>query len=150
MTMTEHHKLAVLAALLAGLALVLIPMLAHGGAYTGTAGYEGYHGWMDRLTNEVLIARADADDPGKVEPYLGQLQVVRTALLLEDEAAVYKGMNRLMDMLEARVTGISGTVADRIFDYCYEVTPAKFHDVSRHFDNYDPDRWWQEMIYHDQ
>lgn len=146
MTGLAKHKL-VLVALLTGLALVLMPMLAHGAAYPGTWGYKGYHDWIDRLTNEVVIEQGNAADPGQFEPYLGQIQVVRTALLLEDEVLVYRGMNRLMDMLEARENGIPGTVADRIFDYCYEVTPAKFHDVSRHLDTYDPDRWWDEMIF---
>ena len=45
-------------------------------------------------------------------------------------------MNRLMDMLEHRENGIPPEVADRVFDYCYLVTPAKYHDVSRHLDRF--------------
>ena len=50
--------------------------------------------------------------------------------------AVYVAMNRLMDMLEQRENGIPPEVADRLFDYCYLVTPAKYHDVSRHIDRF--------------
>ena len=41
-------------------------------------------------------------------------------------------MNRFMEMLQAREQGIAADVADRLFDYCYLVTPARYHDVSRH------------------
>lgn len=30
------------------------------------------------------------------------------------------------------VYGISGESADRLFDYCYTVTPVKYHNVPRH------------------
>ncbi len=36
--------------------------------------------WVDHLTDEVILAQANALDPGKFEPYLGQLQVVSSAL----------------------------------------------------------------------
>jgi hypothetical protein len=109
--------------------------------------FEGYPYWIDKLTNEVLIAKADAKNPATFEPYVGQLQVVRTAWFRGDEGAVYRGVNRFMDMLEAREGGIPGKTADFIFDYCYEVTPKNLHDVSRHVGRYDP-MWWWELIDH--
>lgn len=108
----------------------------------GMAGYEGFHGWIDRLTNEVLLAKADSARPANWELLLGQLGVVRTALTRGDEIAVFNGVNRFMDMLEMRENGIEGKAADFVFNYCYEATPAKFHDTSRHIATYDPMWWW--------
>ncbi|WP_447974699.1 hypothetical protein [Nitrospira sp. Kam-Ns4a] len=139
------HKRFCLTAFVGGVVLMLVPMTA---AAFGPD-YEGYHGWIDRLTNEVLIAQASAPDAqaAAFEPYLGQLMVVRTALGRGDEAAVYRGVNRFMDMLENGESGIPAADARRLFDYCFEVTPAKYHDISRHIGKYDPMRWWDEMIY---
>ncbi len=139
------HKGLRLVAFVGGVALSLVPLTA---AAFGPD-YEGYHGWIDRLTNEVLIAQASVPDTqaAAFEPYLGQLMVVRTALGRGDEAAVYRGVNRFMDMLENGENGIPPTTARRLFDYCSEVTPAKYHDVSRHIGKYDPMRWWDEMSY---
>ena len=39
-------------------------------------------------------------------------------------------------MLEERENEISPEVADRLFDYCSLVTSAKYHDVSRHIDQF--------------
>lgn len=61
---------------------------------------------------------------------------MRAHLINDDSEAVYGAMNRLMDMLEQRENGIPSEVADRLFDYCYLVTPAKYHDVSRHIDRF--------------
>lgn len=123
--------------LVAGLVLPVTPM-----ALLASENFD----WSDQLVNEVLIARADSNEPAKWEAYLRQLQVVKRALDRGGDAATYNAVNRFMDMLEAREGGIPGEVADRLFDYCYEVTPAKFHDVSRHLRKYDPDRWWEEMM----
>jgi hypothetical protein len=132
----ETHKL--LMALVIGVLAVAFLMPATAWAF------EAYPFWIDKLTNEVLIAKDEARNlkTANFEPYLGQLLVVRTAWFRGDEAAVYRGVNRFMDMLEAREGGIPGKTADFIFDYCYEVTPAKFHDVSRHLGKYDPMWWW--------
>ena len=59
------------------------------------------------------------------------LDAMVRAVLVESEA-VYRAMNRFMEMLQAREEGISDEAADRLFDYCYLVTPAQYHDVSRH------------------
>jgi hypothetical protein len=145
--MTEHSQrsgtlpLAAPVGLLV-LALVPAPSWAFGGDY------EGYHGWIDRLTNEVKIAQANAaGTDAAFEPYVGQLIVVKAALERGDQPGVYRGVNTFMDMLAKREHGISAAEADRLFDYCYEATPAKFHDISRHIARYDPMRWWDEMIY---
>lgn len=94
--------------------------------------------WLDALTNAVLIERRSGDGhPGvRVEPYLGQLQVVRTHFERGDVAATYRAMNRFMDMLESRENGIPAATADWLFDFCYVVTPAKYHDVSRHMERF--------------
>src|SRR5690606_29978923 len=74
--------------------------------------------WLGTLTEAVLQAsRRDADLSGdRYGPYLGQLQVVREALIRGNRAAVYRGMNRFMDMLERRQHGISPDMADWLFD----------------------------------
>lgn len=94
--------------------------------------------WLDALTNAVLIERrSGGGHPGvRFEPYLGQLQVVRTQFERGDVHATYKAMNRFMDMLEKRENGIPAATADWLFDFCYIVTPAKYHDVSRHMERF--------------
>ena len=93
--------------------------------------------WLGAMMQAVLVEQAN-EGPfwGTFAPYVAQLKIVRGHLLNEDTAAVYVAMNRLMDMLEQRENGIPPEVADRLFDYCYLVTPAKYHDVSRHIDRF--------------
>ena len=85
----------------------------------------------------VLVEQAN-EGPlwGAFVSYVAQLETVRGHLVNGDGGAVYLAMNRLMDMLEQRENGIPPEVADRLFDYCYLVTPAKYHDVSRHIDQF--------------
>lgn len=94
--------------------------------------------WLDALTNAVLIERRGGGGyPGVVwEPYLDQLQVVRMHFERGDVAATYHAMNRFMDMLEKRENGVNAATADWLFDFCYIVTPAKYHDVSRHIEKF--------------
>lgn len=94
--------------------------------------------WLDALTNAVLIERrSGGGHPGvRFEPYLGQLQVVRTQFERGDVVATYRAMNRFMDMLEKRENGIPVATADWLFDFCFVVTPAKYHDVSRHIETF--------------
>ena len=93
--------------------------------------------WLGAMMQAVLAEQAN-EGPfwGTFAPYVAQLEVVRGHLLNEDTAAVYRAMNRLMDMLEERENGIPPEIADRLFDYCYVVTPATYHDVSRHIENF--------------
>lgn len=146
--MTGHiHRSGTLP--LAALVGLLVLALAPASSWAFSGDYEGYHGWIDRLTNEVKIAQANAaGTDAAFEPYVGQLMVVKAALKRGDQAGVYRGVNAFMDMLEKREHGISDADAARLFDYCYEVTPAKFHDISRHAATYEPMRWWDEMVYH--
>lgn len=97
----------------------------------------GAEDWLDAMMRAVLAEQAN-EGPfwGAFAPYVAQLHVVREHLRKDDTAAVYGAMNRLMDMLEQRENGIPSEVADRLFDYCYLVTPAKYHDVSRHIENF--------------
>lgn len=89
--------------------------------------------WLDSLVQAVLAEQAkEAALGGKFSPYLAQLMTVRGHLINGESEAVYRAMNRFMDMLQAREEGMSPEVADRLFDYCYLVTPAQYHDVSRH------------------
>ena len=93
--------------------------------------------WIEGMMRAVLAEQAN-EGPlwGTLAPYVAQLETVRGHLANNDRAAVYVAMNRLMDMLEQRENGIPPEVADRLFDYCYLVTPAKYHDVSRHIDRF--------------
>lgn len=95
----------------------------------GAAGQD----WLDAMVQAVLVEQAKEGTSGSLfAPYFGQLAMVRTHLLNGESEAVYGTMNRFMDMLQAREAGISEAAADRLFDYCYVVTPARYHDVSRH------------------
>lgn len=130
------HKLAM--AMVAGLALWLLPMMATGQEYWWMLKDDGM--WLDGITKEVKTAQATEEG---LQPYLGQLMVVRTAR--GDDTTTYVAMNRFMDMLETRAHAIRPETADRIFDFCYLATPAKYHDVTRHAAYHDRvDRWLGE------
>ncbi|MDR4471402.1 MAG: hypothetical protein R3B11_18430 [Nitrospira sp.] len=89
--------------------------------------------WLDAMVQAVLIEQTkDGIEVGRFSPYVAQLARVRAHLLNGENEAVYRAMNRFMEMLQARESGISEEAADRLFDYCYVVTPARYHDVSRH------------------
>jgi len=89
--------------------------------------------WLDAMVQAVLIEQTkDGIEVGRFSPYVAQLAMVRTHLLNGEGEAVYQTMNRFMEMLQSREAGISQEAADRLFDYCYVVTPARYHDVSRH------------------
>jgi hypothetical protein len=116
------------------LALTGLMVVALGGPVWVPAAEEE---WLDALMRAVLVEQAN-EGPfwGSFAPYVAQLETVRGYLLNDDTAAVYAAMNRLMDMLEQRENGIPSEVADRLFDYCYVVTPAQYHDVSRHVEKF--------------
>lgn len=99
--------------------------------------------WIDAITNAVLIERRSGGGyPGvRWEPYLGQLQVARTQFERGDVEATYKAMNRFMDMLESRENGVPEATADWLFDFCYVVVPAQYHDVSRHIEKFKQDQF---------
>ncbi len=89
--------------------------------------------WLDAMMQAVLVEQTkDGIEVGRFSPYVAQLAMVRAHLLNGESEAVYRAMNRFMEMLQARESGISAEAADRLFDYCYVVTPAQYHDVSRH------------------
>ncbi len=99
--------------------------------------------WIDAITNAVLIQRrGGGGHPGvRWEPYLGQLQVARTHFERGDVEATYKAMNRFMALLEARENGVPAATADWLFDFCYIVVPAQYHDVSRHIEKFKQDQF---------
>jgi hypothetical protein len=110
----------------------------------------GAEGWVDQLTGVVLIERDRALSAGEAEtfdPYWGQLQLVRSLYDRGDHHGTYVAMNRFMDMLEARVNGISPESADAIWDYCYQVTPPAFHDAQRHKEWWDKTVDWDEFFW---
>ena len=93
----------------------------------------GEQEWLDAMVQAVLTEQAKEEGAGdRFTPYVAQLATVRAHLLNGENEAVYRSMNRFMEMLQAREQGIGAEAADRLFDYCYVVTPARYHDVSRH------------------
>ncbi len=107
-------------------ASVIIPGV---GLVTGA----GDQDWLDAMTQAVLAEQAREEGAGSpFVPYVTQLAAVRAQLAQNDGEGVYHSMNRFMDMLQAREEGIAAEAAERLFDYCYRVTPARYHDVSRH------------------
>ena len=91
------------------------------------------HDWLDAMMQAVLVEQAKEGPFGeRFAPYVAQLTRVRAHLDNDESEGVYQAINRFMDMLEGREQGVVPEVADRLFDYCYLMTPAKYHDVSRH------------------
>lgn len=93
--------------------------------------------WVDELAAVLGEHRNFARLEGReaaYEPYFAQLTVVRVALEQGDVEGVYAAMNRFMDMLEhgPEAAGIPLWSAKALFDYCAEVTPPMYHDLSRH------------------
>lgn len=115
-----------------GVVLLLASVMAAvpGGLNAASAGGKD---WLDSLVQAVLVEQTkDGTEAGLFSSYVAQLARVRAHLLNGEGEAVYGTMNRFMEMLQARESGISDEVAERLFDYCYVVTPARYHDVSRH------------------
>jgi len=113
-----------------GLSLTCMIVLLAGGWSTAAAIEKD---WLDAMVQAVLVEQAKEGASGTLfAPYLGQLTMVRAHLISGESEAVYRAMNRFMEMLQTREQGISAEAADRLFDYCYLVTPAQYHDVSRH------------------
>ncbi len=113
-----------------GLLLTCAILLLAGG-WSAAAAIE--QDWLDAMVQAVLVEQAKEGESGHLfAPYLGQLTMVRAHLISGESEAVYGAMNRFMEMLQTREQGISAEAAERLFDYCYVVTPARYHDVSRH------------------
>ena len=113
-----------------GLSLTCMIVLLAGGWSTAAAIEQD---WLDAMVEAVLVEQTKEGASGNLfAPYLGQLTMVRAHLISGESEAVYRAMNRFMEMLQTREQGISAEAADRLFDYCYLVTPAQYHDVSRH------------------
>ena len=101
------------------------------------------HGWIDQLTGFVVVHQeiAQAKEEGGVfDPHFDQLLLIRILAGMGNQKSTYTGMNHFMAMLEARQGGISLERAEAIWDYCYQVTPVKFHDAKRH------KMWWDKTV----
>ena len=103
-------------------------------------------GWIDKLTGFVLIQK-DPEREGSFEPYLGQLLLVRHTLQTNDLHSTYIAFNRFMAMLERREGGIRPEVAEAIWDFSYQVTPAAFHDEQRHKRRWDKTVDWEKFFW---
>ncbi len=96
---------------------------------TASAELEDHGAWIDNITQAVTTT--DVTE-GSLQPYLGQLQIVRAAFRFGDDASVVRAMNRFMDMLGQQENGIPAGTASYLLDYCYRTIPAKYHDATRH------------------
>jgi len=133
----NHEILRVV--LVGGLALVLVLMTIE--AKDEAKGAK----WLDEITALVKHHQEMAKFEGReraYDPYLEQLVVVRAAYDTGEAAGTYAAMNRFMDMLQGDLKGggIPTRSAKEIFDFCGKVTPAKYHDASRHSQN----QWFRE------
>ena len=108
-------------ALMVALALGIFPIAA-------SALPDDQASWIDTITG--VTANTVPED--SLQPYLGQLQIVRTALRYGDERSVSTAMSRFMEMLDQREYGVSTEAATRLLEACIRIIPVKFHDVSRH------------------
>lgn len=136
--------MVVLALLLAPTWVNAMPTWAFTEQFTEpTMGTLGPWTWADDLA--MTIASYKNAYPGvNFDPFIGQMEVARALYNRGDVEATRTAMNHLMDMLEAREGGIPAVAADEIYDHCYRVTPAAYHDVWRHFkfhprDQFGPD-----------
>ncbi len=117
------------------LAFAAVLLLAPQQAGVERAGVErADEAWIDRLVTFVTVQQLSSvtTPAASFDLYFEQLARVRAAVRAGDHPRAYAAMNRLMDMLEAREGGIAPEAAAAIWDYCYQVTPAAYHDVSRH------------------
>lgn len=91
--------------------------------------------WPEQLLGEVVTYQALAEKgiiTGNFKPYLDKLVEAREAYGTGNHEKAYESINQFMTMLEARVGGIDGRTADAIWNYCYQVTPDRYHARDRH------------------
>lgn len=110
--------------------------LFHGGSAATAAGAS----WLDKVTQQVLMEQSLTNE-GSFDPYLDQIRLVRDAVDTGDAVGTYRGMNRLMALLEADAGGISKRTAEKLWAYCYDVVPHDLHSAEVHIravgkDNY--------------
>lgn len=115
--------------------IAVLVMVVGVAAATPSASSAGEGAWLDHLAevvrqHQTLARRSGAGEA--YEAYLAHLDEVRESLARGDAAATYRLMNRFMQMLEMRAAGIPDWSAKALFDYCGQVTPPMYHDVSRH------------------
>ena len=113
-----------------GLVVALLVVVALGVfPSTASALLEDQGAWIDNITQ--VVASTSVTE-GTIQPYLGQLQIVRTAFRFGDERSVVEAMNRFMAMLGDRDYGLPSDTASWMLDYCYRTIPVKYHDAVRH------------------
>lgn len=93
--------------------------------------------WIDDIKGAIVFYSGDAyykkEYPhARWDLYLDQIREVEAAYRKGDVQTTYVGMNRFMDMLEAREGGIPVQPANELFNLCNFVTPPELHDVMRH------------------
>ena len=84
--------------------------------------------WIEAITQATTSIVPEES----LQPYVGQLQIVRTALRYGDDRSVVTAMNRFMEMLDQRQHGLAAEAADRLLVSCVRIIPSRFHDVARH------------------
>lgn len=87
--------------------------------------------WIGELAERVSMLNG-IERYGRFDLYLKQLNTIRQAFRGRDQQATAAEMNRFMDMLENQEGGITPRAANILWEDCYKVTPAAFHDVTRH------------------
>ncbi len=91
--------------------------------------------WIEDLMGQIVTYQTLAEKnviSGNFQPYLSQILKVREAHNVGDSRATYDGVNQLMAMLEARVGQVDARSADAIWDFCYRVTPDRYHARDQH------------------
>ena len=92
-------------------AVLVIPIL---GAIPITAEAQVTPQWIDKIALDLMMQK-DLSKTGNFDPYFKQLDVVREAAAKETYSGKRKGMNRFLEMLEAKEGGISTAAAHHIF-----------------------------------
>jgi hypothetical protein len=100
--------------------------------------------WTEQLIGEVITFQTLAEKgivEGNFDPYLAHLLKVRNAYRAGNYQATYDGVNQFMTMLEVRVGAIDGPSAERLWDFCYRVTPDQYHARDRHIRAHGEEEW---------
>ncbi|HXF94369.1 MAG TPA: hypothetical protein VNK46_16580 [Nitrospiraceae bacterium] len=109
--------------------------LALEAAWWGPESHVKSPNWPEQLLGEVVTYQTLAEKgviAGDFKPYLDKLIEAREAYRTGKHEKTYESINQFMAMLEARVGGIDDRTADAIWNYCYQVTPDRYHARDRH------------------
>lgn len=85
--------------------------------------------WIDELTNSVVFYKTNYPT-SNWDPYLGELIVVKEALVRGDQRTVRTEMGKWFKMLRNRDYGIHDVAADELYNFALMVTPIQEFNIA--------------------